>query len=202
MPNPDLPVPYQPIPCAIPVVGTAISSHAARGYAALGGRKMNTTGYHPHAGLASLTAGNYHDYRYGPFHTDWWEHLVEPQLGAEQVIWWQPAIIDDEWRNMGNGYPALVRARLDEFYAKLRERTSAPVVASRPEYMQSAPMCKSIQVPFSQAVEVGLRAMQAEGLLTYGPVFPDTPSSQKINRCHPNSAGELVWGQVLLSYFG
>lgn len=202
MPNPDLPVPFQRIACAVPHVGTAISTHAARGYARLGGQKMNATGYHPHAGLSSLTLGQYYEYRYGPFHTDWWESYVEPQLGAEQAVWWQPAITDDEWRNMGNGDPVLVRGRLDAFYAELRERTSAPIVASRPQFMQSNPMCKSLQVPFSQAIEVGLLAMEREGLLAYGPVFPDTPSNQKINRCHPNSAGELVWGEVLLDYFG
>jgi hypothetical protein len=187
------------------------ASMAAEGYRALGGRGMSTAASTgpvailPNAGLSSFAAGTYWTCSPrdgGVQRSDLWPAFIEPQLGSEQAIWWLAALTDDEWRNTGRGDAAKVRARMETVLAEIRQRTSAPVYVSAPPDMSSYPVCKSIQPTFSAAVQSAIDQMVADGEVLRGPVLPALPSTQKMNRCHPNAAGKAVWGQALMDAFG
>jgi hypothetical protein len=159
----------------------------------------------PNAGLGSFAAGSYWTCSPrdgGEQRFDLWPAFFEPQLGAEQAVWWLAALTDDEWWNTGSGDPVAVRARMEAVLAQIRSRTSAPVYVSVPPNMASSPACKTLQPAFSAAVQTAVDAMVASGEVLRGPVLPSLTSAQKMNRCHPNAAGKALWGQALLGAFG
>jgi hypothetical protein len=206
-----VPVPYADSSARIVVVGYMGASMAAQGYQALGGRGMSIAGAAgpvailPNANLTDFAAGTYWTCTPrdgGQERSDLWPAFVEPQLGAEQAVWWLPVVNDDEWRNMSRGDPGVVRSHLEAVLAQIRQRTSAPVYVSAAPDMSSYPVCKSIQPAFSAAVQSAIDQMVADGEVLRGPVLPALPSNQKMNRCHPNAAGKAVWGQALMDAFG
>jgi hypothetical protein len=91
---------------------------------------------------------------------------------------------------------------MEAVLAQIRRRTSAPVYVSAVPDLSSYPVCKSIQPAFGAAVRTAIDAMVAGGEVLRGPVLPALTSAQKINRCHPNAAGEAAWGSALMSAFG
>ena len=204
-PSPD-PVPYAESSSSIAVTGYMGASMAAEGYAALGGQRMSTAGTTspvavlPNVGISGMASDTYPFC--GQIHAGYWAPFFEPQLGTEDAVWLLAALTDDEWWNTGNGNPAQVRARMEAVLADIRERTDAPVYATAPPNMSSAPACKTLQPQFSAAVQTAISSMVADGLVLQGPVLPPLTAAQKLNRCHPNDAGKALWGQALLDFFG
>jgi len=210
-PPSPMPVPYADSSARVVVVGYMGASMAAEGYHTLGGRGMSvasptgSVAILPNAGLGDFASGAYWTCSPadgGVRKTDLWPAFIEPQLGAERAVWWLAALTDDEWRGTGSGDPVAVRGRMEAVLAQIRQRTSAPVYVSAVPDLSSAPVCKSIQPAFSAAVRTAIDAMVASGEVLRGPVLPPLTAAQKLNRCHPNAAGEAVWGSALLNAFG